>query len=171
MKLLHNRFILLWTVIVVLNIFASASLPTHDEPLIAVYTENSGVVSPAGKRLYVVVSQEGVMTYVDRVGGRLTNRSRTLTRSELSQLTSLLEDSKLKTLIGPLRAPVFHPRDYQTSIQISIHRSTGDQKIDLIDYDPSAGRDFPEAAKQVLCLLDGFTKSEYRVTQDCKLTW
>lgn len=136
--------------------------------LLSLYTDNLGVVSPSGRRLYAVVTKDGVMTYADKSDDGIVERSRTLTSVELAKLREVLAGSALTALRGSVTAGQFHPRDYQTSLEVMISRDPRSQEFTLVDYDPSGGRDFPAAARDLLCLVDRLRGSKYRLSQNCK---
>jgi len=152
-------------------VFLILAIPgwASDQPiLLSLYTDNLGVVSPSGRRLYAVVTKDGVMTYADKSDEGIVERSRTLTSVELAKLREVLAGSELTALRGAVTAGQFHPRDYQTSLEVMISRDPRSQEFTLVDYDPSAGRDFPAAARDLLCLVDRLRGSKYRLSQNCK---
>lgn len=136
--------------------------------LLSIYTDNVGVVSPIGRHLYASINTSGEMTYADRTKAGIVNCKRILTASQLSRLNSVLHDARLSEIQG---RKVDHTRshlDYMINVEVVIARSSGRQEFTLVDYDPAAGRDFPEGARELLCMIDAFRRSSYRLTQNCK---
>lgn len=164
-----NRQLFVCLAALLAPILAISCLASDQAILLSVYTDNLGVVSPSGRRLYAVVTRDGMMTYAEKSDKRIVERRRTLTSGELAKLRKVLAGTELTALRGSVVAGQFHPRDYQTSLEVTISRDRqGRQEFTLVDYDPSAGRDFPAAARELLCLVDQLRGSKYRLSQNCK---
>jgi hypothetical protein len=147
---------------------AERAFPGADQLLLlAMYTDNIGMFWPAGRTLYAVVTKDGHMTYTDIVGKELIEKSRDLSPAELAKLRSVLEASNVTNLSGNLVAARDRGQDYATRLEVKIIREQQLQEFILINYWPSAKRDYPPATKDLLCLVDELRRSSYRLTQAC----
>jgi hypothetical protein len=73
---------------------------TDKTVVLSIYTNNIGMVSPSGKRLYAVVTSSGEMTYADKTKKGVVTRKRTLSPSELSKLNNVLRNGALGAIKG-----------------------------------------------------------------------
>jgi hypothetical protein len=135
--------------------------------VLSIFTDNLGVASPSGKHLYLSITAGGTMTYADIGKEGIVNRKRSLTSREFSELQAVFRNSKLVALNGKISGGDFRPRDYQMSLEVVILRGRERQEFTLVDYDRAAGLGIPAGAKELLCLVDKFRESNYRVSQTC----
>jgi hypothetical protein len=136
--------------------------------LVSIYTDNLGLVTPEGKRLYAEIAKNGAMIYADRTEKGFVDRKRTLTDAELSKLRGALKNEQLSALKGAQLGRTGAHVDYVTGIVVNIMRDSGPQEFTLTLFDPSTGHDFPAGAKDLLCLVDETRASSYRLTRNCK---
>jgi hypothetical protein len=162
MKPSHSRRFRIGLAAVLTVVLVSAGASRDQATLVAVYIANIGMASPQGNRSYVTVDKYGAMTFANPTEKEWLNGKRTLRRSELRRLQEVLSNVELSRLRGNILAD-FHPPvyDYQTSLRVTITRESGAQEFTLVNYDPSAGRDFPPGAKELLCLVDELRRSSF----------
>jgi hypothetical protein len=168
MKLRSSR--LLQTGFVTTLLLLTTAVVGLNDPtvLVSIYTDNLGLVTPEGKRLYTEIAKNGATIYTDRTEKGFVDRKRTLSDAELSKLRGVLKNEKLSALEGAQLGRTAAHVDYVTRIVVNIMRDSGPQEFTLILFDPSTGHDFPAGAKDLLCLVDEIRASSYRLTRNCK---
>jgi muramoyltetrapeptide carboxypeptidase LdcA involved in peptidoglycan recycling len=86
MKLRSSR--LLQTGFVTTLLLLTTAVVGLNDPtvLVSIYTDNLGLVTPEGKRLYAEIAKNGATIYTDRTEKGFVDRKRTLSDAELSKL-------------------------------------------------------------------------------------
>jgi hypothetical protein len=140
-----------------------------EHEILSVYTDNVGMVSPQGKKLYVKVTATGRMTYLDEGKQSYYTRERRLTKPELDRLRAMLQNPSLSAVAEVMHADADQgANDYLTIVQIAIPRNRSTQQVRLIGFNGCPGRDYPPTVKDLLRLVDELRASTYRLSASCE---
>lgn len=161
--------ILVFYLVATLGTFVPSISAFAQSNILTVYTDNTGMVTPQGKKLYVKVTAAGRMKYTDQGKQGYYTRERTLTKAELARLRDILQSPALSTAAETLHAdPAKGANDYLTDLLITIPRDRSAQRIRLVGFNGCPGRDFPPGVKDLLLVVDELRASAYRLSSSCE---
>lgn len=156
-------------VFLTLGVFVLSHIAFAEHEILTVYTDNLGMVTPQGKKLYVKVTASGRMTYTDQRQQGYYTRERALTKSELGRLRNILQNPALSAISDTVHADSDKgANDYLTDLQITIPRDGVTKKIRLVGFNGCPGRDYPPAVKDLLQFVDELRASSYRLSASCE---
>jgi hypothetical protein len=137
--------------------------------LVAICTDNKGMIQPNGFNIYATVRRDGVMKYLDIAGGLESIKQEKLQQDQLEVIRALLTNPELETFGGVVRTADGMPLvDFHSRLELSFTSSGRKRRISLEDFYPPTGRSYPESISAILCALDRFKVSQYKISRGCK---
>lgn len=136
--------------------------------LIAICTDNKGMIHPNGYEIYAIVRLDGIMEYLDITNGRESIKREKLHQDQLDVIRTLLTDPELETLGGVVKATDGTPLvDFHTRLELFLASSGRTRRIIFEDFYPTVGRKFPKSITAILCAVDKYKVSQYSLSSGC----
>jgi hypothetical protein len=127
------------------------------------------MIQPNGYKLYAIVRRDGSMKYLDITKGIESIKREKLHQDQLDAIRTLLVNSELETLDGVVKAADGIPLvDFHTRLELFVASSGRTRRIVFEDFYPPLDRNYPESITAILCAVDKYRVSQYKLSSGCK---